>query len=167
MLALTIAIAGALLVLFYGTTIAPQQAAMQSSAQANAVAESLLSYRSSVIQYLTQNPAFTGTSIPDSSLTFQYGYQRNPAWTNYIVGHVPYVYSTMVASAIPVSPGTTAYTVSAASIVSAIYSMTQNSPAVGIVSSGAIVNPALLNNAFLPVSVAAAIPAGSLVIAGY
>ncbi len=62
----------------------PAQQEQADAAIANAAATSFLSYRESVIDYLNAHPGTASITIPDSSLTYPWGYQRDARWTNYV-----------------------------------------------------------------------------------
>jgi len=79
---------------FVGALYLPAEKAELEDRVASVRATSLLAYRESVINYLNANPSFTGT-VPDSSLTFPWGYVRDSRWTNLVpAAGTLYVYST-------------------------------------------------------------------------
>ena len=138
------ALAGMLMVMSYASSV-PTQAAMVTKLKGQVAATNFLSYRQSVVSYVNVNPGFSGT-VPDASLTFQTGYIRNASWTNQVTGGTLYVYST---SAPP------------SSTFDSLYSMTSQSPMLGIVSGGVSISPAGIS-----VSVPGSIPNGNIVFIG-
>jgi hypothetical protein len=62
----------------------PEQELRANTAIADAAATSFLSYRESVIDYLNSHPGTASVTVPDASLTFAWGYQRDARWTHYV-----------------------------------------------------------------------------------
>ena len=133
--------------LYYTATTVPQQMAFNANLSAQVSASNMLSYRSSVVSYLTTHPGTTGT-VQDASLTFQAGYVRNPAWTNQITGGTLYVYSK---SGYSLPAGTS----------NALFTATQNSPMVGINNNSNLQGPG-----GIVIPLPAGIPLNALVIVG-
>lgn len=129
----------------------PAQKAQGEVAVADAGATSLLAYRQGVIHYLNANPSFTGT-VPDASITFPWGYVRDPRWTNYVQsGGTLYVFETSAHS-----PHTD-------QVLSQLYRKTLQSFSVGRNSAGQLVGATGLPTGIL---VPAAVPNGALLIVG-
>ena len=88
-----------LIALFFVATVAltsalllPAQQAQGELAVADAGATSLLAYRQGVIDFLNAHPTFTG-AVPDLSITFPWGYVRDPRWSNWVqAGGTLYVF---------------------------------------------------------------------------
>lgn len=70
----------------------PAQEAQVKTSMADVGATSFLAYRESVINYLNATPGFTTGTVPDTSLTFLWGYQRDTRWTNTVSGGTLYTY---------------------------------------------------------------------------
>jgi len=133
-----------------GALYVPAQQAQAAHAVADVGATSLLAYRESVINYLNATPGFTGT-VPDASLTFTWGYQRDPRWTNVISGGALYVYETVANS-----PNTSM-------MLDQLYQKTAKSFMVGRNVSGVLVSA---NGFSTGVTVPAAVPNGAILIVG-
>jgi hypothetical protein len=133
-----------------GALYVPAQQAQAVQVVADVGATSLLAYRESVINFLNATPGFTGT-VPDASLTFIWGYQRDLRWTNIVNGGTLYVYE-----ATANSPNTSL-------ILDQLYRKTASSFMVGRNVSGTLVSA---NGFSTGVTVAAAVPNGALLIVG-
>jgi hypothetical protein len=133
-----------------GALYVPAQEAQAANAVANVGATSLLAYRQSVIDYLNANPSFTGT-VPDASLSFVWGYTRDPRWTNVVSGGALYVYEVTASS-----PNTSL-------LLDQLYRKTASSFMVGRNVSGMLVSA---NGFSTGVTVFASVPNGSLLIVG-
>lgn len=129
----------------------PSQKVQVELSVADAGATSLLAYRQSVIDYLNANPSFTG-SVPDASVTFPWGYVRDPRWTNIVQpGGTLYVYES------------TANSPNTSQVLDQLYRRTMSSFMVGRNSGGQLVSA---NGFATGVTVPAAVPNGSLLIVG-
>lgn len=133
-----------------GALYVPAQEAQATHAVADVGATSLLAYRESVINYLNANPSFTGT-VPDASLTFVWGYWRDPRWTHVVSGGALYVHE-----ATANSPNTSL-------LLDQLYSKTASSFMVGRNVSGTLVSA---NGFSTGVTVPVAVPNGALLIVG-
>lgn len=80
------------MVALIGALNIPAQEAQVKNSLADVGATSFLAYRESVINYLNATPGFTSGTVPDSSLTFLWGYQRDTRWTNMVSGGALYTY---------------------------------------------------------------------------
>lgn len=69
----------------------PAQEQRMVTAVSDSRATSMLAYRASVIDYMNSNPSFVGT-VPDASMTFPWGYTRDPRWSNVVESGGLYVY---------------------------------------------------------------------------
>jgi hypothetical protein len=101
MLIIVIATFSALMLLGFAT-VQSDHAERTEVARADVAAANFWLYHIALSQYAFAHPAQTGT-IADTVLTFQMGYQRNPAWTNTVDQGVLYMFSR-----IPLTPGTIA-----------------------------------------------------------
>ena len=129
----------------------PAQQAKGQVAVADAGATSLLAYRQGVIDYLNTNPSFTGT-VPDASVTFPWGYVRDPRWTNYVQsGGTLYVFEV------------TAHSARTDQVLDQLYQKTMKSFSVGRNSAGQLVGATGYATGIL---VPAAVPNGALLIVG-
>lgn len=128
----------------------PAQQAQAVQAVADVGATSLLAYRESVIDYLNANPTFTGT-VPDSSITFVWGYQRDMRWTNLVTGGTLYVYEIAANS-----PDTS-------EVLDQLYRKTAASFMVGRNNAGLLVSA---NGFATGITVPPAVPDGALLIMG-
>lgn len=129
----------------------PAQKAQGEVAVADAGATSLLAYRQGVIDYLNTNPSFTGT-VPDASITFPWGYVRDPRWTNYVQsGGTLYVFETSANSS------------HTDQVLSQLYRKTMQSFSVGRNIAGQLVGATGLSTGIV---VPAAVPNGALLIVG-
>lgn len=126
----------------------PAREARLTQAQANVAATSALAYREAVINYLNVNSTFTGT-IPDTSLTYPWGYTRDPRWTNTVNATNLYVYES--------TPSNNTL------LIDSLYSQTIKSFTVGRNVSGLIVSA---NGFATGIAVPATVPVGSILIAG-
>jgi len=133
---------------FLVATHEPRETAWAIHAKADVTATSVLAYRESVIDYLNSNSAFTGT-VPDASLTYPWGHQRNLAWTNLVSSGTLYIYE--------VTPG------AGQTVQDTIYTKTQRSFMVGRNVSGLLVSAKGVETG---ITVPAAIPEGSILIVG-
>lgn len=97
MMALWIAMVGAMLLVFSLAVSVPAQQQKTITLTADVTATNFYAYRAAVINYQTANPGATGT-IADGSMTFLPGYIRDARWTNLIQGGTIFVYSTGTAS---------------------------------------------------------------------
>jgi hypothetical protein len=128
----------------------PQQEAQAEISVADAGATSLLAYREAVINYLNANPTFAGT-VPDSSLTFPWGYVRDLRWTNTVLsGGTLYVYESTP------SPNSS-------QVIDELYRKTASSFMVGQNNGGQLVSA---RGFATGISVPAAVPNGALLIVG-
>lgn len=75
-----------------GAMYVPAQEAQTKTSIADVGATSFLAYRESVINYLNVTPGFTTGTVPDTSLTFLWGYQRDARWTNTVSGGTLFTY---------------------------------------------------------------------------
>jgi hypothetical protein len=88
-----------LIALFFVATVAltsalllPERQAQGQVALADAGATSLLAYRQGVVDFLNAHATFTGT-VPDTAITFPWGYVRDPRWSNRVeAGGTLYVF---------------------------------------------------------------------------
>jgi hypothetical protein len=129
----------------------PAQKAQGEVAVADAGASSLLAYRQGVIDYLNGNPSFTGT-VPDASITFPWGYVRDPRWTNYVQsGGTLYVFEA------------TAHSPRTDQVLDQLYRKTMKSFSVGRNNAGQLVGATGVATGIL---VPAAVPDGALLIVG-
>jgi hypothetical protein len=129
----------------------PAQKAQGEVAIADAGATSLLAYRQGVIDYLNTNPSFTGT-VPDASITFPWGYVRDPRWTNYVQsGGTLYVFEA------------TAHSAHTDQVLDQLYRKTMKSFSVGRNNGGQLVGATGLSTGIL---VPVAVPNGALLIVG-
>lgn len=129
----------------------PAQKAQGEVAIADAGATSLLAYRQAVIDYLNANPTFTGT-VPDASMTFPWGYVRDPRWTNHVLsGGTLYVFEAA------------AYSPRTDQVLDQLYRKTMQSFSVGRNSGGQLVGATGFSTGIL---VPAAVPNGALLIVG-
>lgn len=128
----------------------PEQEARAEVALADVAATSMLAYREAVSDYLNANPSFTGTA-PDASLTFTWGYVRDPRWTHVVEsGGALYVYEATAGS-------------SAAQTLDRLYRKTNASFMVGRNVGGQLVSA---NGFASGIAVPAAVPAGAITIVG-
>ena len=97
MIALWIALVGAMLLAFSLAVSVPAQEQQTMALTADVAATNFYEYRAAIISYFYANPSTTGT-IADVSLTFLPGYLRDARWTNVIQGGTLFVYSTGVES---------------------------------------------------------------------
>ena len=132
-----------------GALYVPVQQAQTNLAVADFSSTSFLAYREALIDYLNANPGFTGV-VADSSLTYPWGYQRDPRWTNVVSGTL-YVYEVS-----PNSPNTTL-------LLERLYQKTDKSFMVGRNVSGMLISA---NGFSTGVTVPAAVPNGTILIAG-
>jgi hypothetical protein len=133
------------------TLYLPQQKAQAELALADAGATSLLAYREAVIDYLNANPGFTGT-VPDSALSFGWGYARDARWTNLVqVGSALYVYEK--------TPGSE----HTDQVLDQLYRKTVSSFMVGRNAGGLLVSA---NGFATGVAVPAAVPNGAILMVG-
>lgn len=93
MMALWLALVGAMLLAFNLAINVPAQEQQTVMLKADVAATNFYAYRAAVISYRNANPGATGT-IADGSLTFLTGYIRDTNWTNIIQGGTLFVYST-------------------------------------------------------------------------
>lgn len=129
----------------------PAQKAQGEVSIADAGATSLLAYRQGVIDYLNANPSFSGT-VPDSSITFPWGYVRDPRWTNYVQsGGTLYVFEV------------TAHSPHTDQVLDQLYRKTFKSFSVGRNSGGQLLGASGLSTG---ITVPAAVPNGALLIVG-
>jgi hypothetical protein len=129
----------------------PAQKAQGEVSIAAAGATSVLAYRQGVIDYLNANPAFTGT-VPDASITFPWGYVRDPRWTNYVqAGGTLYIFEV------------TAHSARTDQIADQLYLKTARSISVGRNSGGQLVGATGLATG---IAVPAVVPTGALLIVG-
>lgn len=126
----------------------PARDARAIISKADVAATSALAYRESVINYLIANPTFTGT-VPDASLTYLWGYTRDPRWTNIVNATNLYVYES--------SPSANTL------LIDVLYSKTMKSYMVGKNVAGLIVSA---NGLATGNPVPSGIPAGAILIAG-
>lgn len=134
-----------------GAVHLPVEKAQQEARIADVGATSMLAYRRAVIDFLNANPTFTGT-VPDASLTFPWGYIRDPRWTNVVLaGSTLYVYETAANS-----PDT-------AQVLDQLFRKTLSSHMVGRKASGQLVSA---NGFATGISVPAAVPEGALLMVG-
>lgn len=126
----------------------PAQESQVSQARADVAATSALAYRASVVNYLNSNPTFSGT-VPDSSLTPLWGYQRDLRWTNTVVAGALYVYDTAPTPNVPV--------------LDLIYKKTLKSFMVGRNQSGVLVSAKGFSTG---ITVPVAVPNGAILIFG-
>lgn len=139
------------MVALLGALYTPVQEEQANTALADAASTSFLAYRESVINYLNATPGFTGV-VPDTSLTYLWGYQRDTRWTNIVtVAGSLYVYESTVNT-----PNTS-------TMLDQLYRKTANSFMVGRNASGSLVSA---NGFATGVTVSPAVPNGALVIAG-
>ncbi|MFC6281234.1 type IV pilus biogenesis protein PilM [Polaromonas aquatica] len=138
------------MVTLLGALYVPAQEAQRNTAVADVGATSLLAYRESVINYLNGNPGYSGT-VPDSSLTFIWGYVRDPRWSNVVSGGTLYVYEVVAKS-----PNTSL-------VLEKLYRKTASSFMVGRNASGLLVSA---NGFSTGITVPAAVPNGALVFVG-
>lgn len=129
----------------------PAQKAQGEVSVADAGATSLLAYRQGVIDYLNTNPSFSGT-VPDSSITFPWGYVRDPRWTNYVQsGGTLYVFEA------------TAHSPHTDQVLDQLYRKTFRSFSVGRNNSGQLIGA---TGASTGITVPAVVPNGALLIVG-
>jgi len=133
-----------------GALYVPAQQAQTVHAVADISATSLLAYRQSVIDFLNSNQGFSGT-VPDSSLVFIWGYQRDLRWTHTVSGGTLYVYE-----ATANSPNTSL-------LLDQLYRKTASSYMVGRNVSGTLISA---NGFSTGITVPALIPNGTLLIIG-
>lgn len=128
----------------------PVQKEQAVTAVADFSATSLLAYRQAVIDYHNANPGFSGT-VGDASLTFPWGYNRDPRWSNIASGGTLYVYEL-----VPHSANTSL-------MLDRLYRKTGSSFMVGRKVAGVLVSA---NGYSTGISVPAAVPNGALLIIG-
>lgn len=129
----------------------PAQKAQGEVSIADAGATSMLAYRQGVIDYLNANPSFSGT-VPDSSITFPWGYVRDPRWTNYVQGGgTLYVFEA------------TAHSPHTDQVLDQLYRKTFKSLSVGRNTGGQLLGASGLSTG---ITVPAAVPNGALLIVG-
>lgn len=129
----------------------PARQAKGEVAVADAGATSLLAYRQGVIDYLNTNPSYTG-KVPDTVITFPWGYVRDPRWTNYVQsGGTLYVFEM------------TAHSAHTDQVLDQLYQKTMKSFSVGRNSGGQLVGASGYATGIL---VPVAVPNGALLIVG-
>lgn len=132
-----------------GALYAPAQKVQADEAIADVTATSILAYRESVINYLNANPSYSGT-VPDSSLTYIWGYQRDLRWTNIVSTGTLYVYSVASTADIPL-------------LLDRLYRKTATSFMVGNNVSGRLISA---NGFSTGITVPPAVPSGVVLIVG-
>lgn len=145
---LVIAFLGAMLLVWQLAITQPKEIANRNNVAADVAAANFWSYRSSVVSYLNTNPGATGT-IPDTSLTWQMGYIRNPVWTNVVQSGTLYTYATT-----GLSPAT----------VDAIAKRGGRSMMIGIAQTGGTMTS--LTGAASGLTIPGSVPVGAVVVIG-
>lgn len=85
----------AALATFYTALELPRREAINTALVSDVSATNFLAYRKAVQDYLRDNPSVTG-AIDDAALAGYWlpGYNRDPAWTNWVEGGALFVFST-------------------------------------------------------------------------
>lgn len=119
-----------------------------SSTEATAIAGSMRVYRNAVVAYAAAHPATTG-AVADASLALPSWFNKFNGVSNYVAAGKAYVY----------------YTATQPQLTYLIVKASNNSINAGIKQGGNLINPLSSTNTSIPISLPAAIPDGSVVIA--
>lgn len=135
-----------------GAMYVPAQEAQAKTSIAEVGATSFLAYRESVVNYLNVNPSFTGT-VPDTSLTFLWGYQRDTRWTNAVSGGTLYTY-------------VVANSANTDELLSQLYRKTESSFMVGRSTGGKLISANGFQTGITIPATTPPIPIGAILIVG-